>query len=126
MTTAPVHDLGAASPKRRRAAALRFLTEIGAWAAIGTAAAHVHLALGIAAVVAIAIPAVFATPGDKPTAAVPVPGPATILILAATMAAGVAAAWAAWPWWAAALLSALALASLWAELPRWRWLLTVR
>jgi len=124
VTTTPVHDLGAASPKRRPAAALRFLTEIAAWAALGTAAAQVHLALGIGAVlVAIALPAVFATPGDKPSAAVPVPGWATVLILAATMAAGVVCAWIAWPAWAAIALSALTAASLAAELPRWRWLL---
>ncbi|WP_335989388.1 DUF2568 domain-containing protein [Glycomyces sp. MUSA5-2] len=124
MTQTPVHDLGAASPKRRTAAALRFLTEIAAWAALGTAAAQVNLALGIAAVVvAIAIPTVFATPGDKPSAIIPVPGPVTVLILAATMAAGVVCAWIAWPAWAAIALSALTAASLAAELPRWWWLL---
>ena len=37
----PVHELGAASPTRRRAALLRFATEIGAWAAIGTAFAQI-------------------------------------------------------------------------------------
>lgn len=119
----PVHDLGAASPKRRRAAVLRFLTEVGCWAAIGAALAQVSLGLAIAVVLAsVAVPAVFATPGDKPAVAVPVPGPVTIAILAATMAAGVACAWTAWPLWAAIPLSALASASLWAELPRWRWL----
>lgn len=128
MKNAPlVHDLGAASPKRRRAAVLRFLTEVGCWAAIGMALAQVSLALAIVVVLAsVAVPTVFATPGDKPAAMVAVPGPVTILILAATMAAGVACAWTAWPLWAAIPLSALALASLWAELPRWRWLVGVR
>jgi hypothetical protein len=50
----------------------------------------------------------------------------TIAILAATMAGGVVAAWIAWPWWAAAPLSALTIASLIAEVPRWRWLLTAK
>jgi hypothetical protein len=123
----PVHDLGAASPKRRRAAVLRFLTEIGCWAAIGMAIAQVSLALAIAVVlVSVAVPTVFATPGDKPAAIVAVPGRVTVLILAATMAAGVVCAWIAWPVWAAVPLSALALASLWDELPRWRWLMGVR
>ena len=123
----PVHELGAASPTRRRAALLRFATEIGAWAAIGTAFAQISLPLAIAVVLAaIAVPTVYATPGDKPQALIPVPGWATIAILAATMAGGVAAAWIAWPWWGATALSALTIASLVAELPRWRWLVTVR
>jgi hypothetical protein len=121
----PVHELGAASPTRRKAAILRFLTEVGAWAAIGMAFAQVSLVLAIAVVLAsVAIPAVFATPGDKPHVNIAVPGGVTLLILAATMAGGVVAAWIAWPWWGAAALSALTLASLVAELPRWRWLVT--
>ncbi|MFG3338462.1 hypothetical protein [Glycomyces sp. NPDC048151] len=121
----PVHKLGAASPTRRRAALLRFATELGAWAAIGTAFAQLSLPLAIAVVLAaIAVPTVYATPGDKPHALIPVPGWATVAILAVTMVGGVAAAWIAWPWWAATALSALTAASLVAELPRWRWLLT--
>jgi hypothetical protein len=121
----PVHELGAASPTRRRAALLRFATEIGAWAAIGMAFAQISIPLAIAVVLAsVALPTVYATPGDKPQAMVPVPGWVTIAILAATMAGGVVAAWIAWPWWGATALSALSIASLIAELPRWRWLLT--
>lgn len=106
---------------------LRFLTEVGAWAAIGMAIAQVSLPLAIAVVLAsVAVPTVYATPGDKPQAFIPVPGWVTIAILTLTMAGGVAAAWIAWPWWAAIALSALAIASAVAELPRWRWLLTVR
>jgi hypothetical protein len=123
----PVHEVGAASPTRRRAAVLRFLTEIGAWAAIGTAVAQVSLPLAIAVVLAaVAVPAVYATPGDKPHALIPVPGWVTIAILTLTMAGGVAAAWIAWPWWGAGALSALTIASAVAELPRWRWLLAAR
>jgi hypothetical protein len=123
----PVHELGAASPTRRRAALLRFATEVGAWAAVGMAFAQVSLPLAIAVVLAsVAVPAVYATPGDKHQALIPVPGWVTLAILAATMAGGVAAAWIAWPWWGAIALSALTIASLIAELPRWRWLLTVR
>jgi len=126
-TIIPVHDLGAASPRRRRAAILRFLTEIGAWTAIGWAVAQVSLLLAIAVVIAaIALPTVYATPGDKPHVNIAVPGWVTIAILAATMAAGVWSAWVAWPVWGAIALSALATASAVAELPRWRWLLTVR
>lgn len=122
-----VHELGAASPTRRKAAVLRFLTELGAWAAIGTAVADISLPLAIAAVLAaIAIPTVYSTPGDRPHVTIAVPGWVTIAILAATMAGGLAAAWIDWPWWAAAALSVLAAASTIAELPRWRWLLRVR
>ncbi|WP_205324421.1 hypothetical protein [Glycomyces sp. YM15] len=123
----PVHDMGAASPTRRRAALLRFATEIGAWAAIGMAFAQISLPLAISVVLAsVAVPAVYATPGDKPQALIPVPGWVTIAILAATMAGGVTAAWIAWPWWGAAALSALTIASTLAELPRWRRLLAMR
>jgi hypothetical protein len=123
----PVHELGAASPTRRKAALLRFATEVGAWAAIGMAFAQISLPLAIAVVLAsVAVPTVYATPGDKPQALIPVRGWVTLAILAATMAGGVAAAWIAWPWWGAAALSALTIASLVAELPRWRWLVTVR
>jgi len=119
--------MGAASPTRRRAALLRFATEVGAWAAIGMAFAQISLPLAISVVLAsVAVPAVYATPGDKPQTLIPVPGWVTIAILAATMAGGVSAAWIIWPWWGAAALSALTIASLVAELPRWRWLLTVR
>lgn len=123
----PVHELGAASPTRRRAAVLRFLTEIGAWAAIGTAIAQVSLPLAIAVVLAsVAVPTVYATPGDKPNALIPVPGWVTIAILALTMAGGVIAAWISWPWWGAIALSAFAAASAVVESPRWRWLLTAK
>jgi hypothetical protein len=125
--TPAVHELGAASPARRKAALLRFLTEVGAWAAIGMAIGQVSLPLAIAVVLAsVAVPAVYATPGDKPQVMVPVPGWVTLAILAATMGGGVVAAWIAWPWWGAAALSALTIASLVAELPRWRWLLARR
>ncbi|MEU5154562.1 hypothetical protein [Glycomyces sp. NPDC021274] len=123
----PVHDLGAASPTRRRAALLRFATEVGDWAAIGIALAQISMPLAIAVVLAsVAIPTVYATPGDKPQPLIPVPGWVTLAILAATMAGGVVAAWIAWPWWGALALSALTAASLVAELPRWRWLLTAK
>ncbi|MDA1362369.1 hypothetical protein O1R50_22280 [Glycomyces luteolus] len=123
----PVHEMGAASPTRRRAALLRFATEAGAWAAIGMAFAQISLPLAISVVLAsVAVPTVYATPGDKPQALIPVPGWVTIAILAATMVGGIVAAWIAWPLWGAAALSALTIASLVAELPRWRWLLTVR
>ncbi|HEX2145284.1 MAG TPA: hypothetical protein VHG10_12330 [Glycomyces sp.] len=123
----PVHELGAASPTRRKAALLRFPTEIGAWAAIGTAIAQTSLPLAIAVVLAsVAIPAVYATPGDKPHVNIPVPGWVTLAILTATMAGGLAAAWIAWPWWGSLGLSALTIASVVAELPRWRWLLTAK
>lgn len=121
----PVHALGAASPSRRTAAVLRFLTELAAWAAIAAALARTSVILAIAAVlVLIALPAVFATPGDKPHVPVAVPGAVTLLILAGTMAGGLVAAWYAWPVPVAIGLTALTAASALAELPRWRWLLT--
>lgn len=106
---------------------LRFLTEIGAWAAIGMAIAQVSLPLAIAVVLAsVAVPMVYTTPGDKPNAMIPVPGWVTIVILTLTMAGGVVAAWISWPWWGAIALSALTIATAVAELPRWRWLLTAK
>lgn len=54
---------------------------------------------------------------------VPVPGTVTIALVLLQLAAAVAASWAAWPLWAAVVVTALATACLVTERPRWRRLL---
>lgn len=120
-----VHRLGAASPTRRPAAALRFITEIAAWVAVPWALWETSILLAVAAVVVlIALPTVFGTPGDKPRVSVAVPGWVTIAILALTLVAGVVAAWIAWAPWVAAVTTVLVVVTVGSEIPRWRWLLS--
>ena len=72
----------------------------------------------------IALPTVFATPGDKAQVLVPVPGYVTVALVVMHMVAATAASWFAWPRPVTAVVAALVVASVVAELPRWRWLLT--
>lgn len=44
----------------------------------------------------------------------------TILILLVQLGAATVGAWVAWPWWAAVLVTALCLAVVVTEQPRWR------
>lgn len=102
---------------------LRFLAELIAW--VGTPWAlwshSVPLAIG-AVVLLIGLPAVFSTPGDRPGGDGPiaVPGTVTILLLLAQLVAATTAAWALWPPWTAAAVTALCLLVLVTEQPRWR------
>ncbi|WP_220447993.1 hypothetical protein [Nonomuraea diastatica] len=80
----------------------------------------------VSAVVLIALPTLFSTPGDKRTVIVAVPGHVTIALVVLHVVAAVAAAWAAWHAAAAALVSVLAVVTVALELPRWRWLLSRR
>jgi len=107
--------------------ALRFLTELIAWAGVPWALWPHSILLAIGAVVLlIGLPAVFGTPGDRPGGGplVPVPGIVTILLVLVQLAAATAAAWALWPWWAAAAVTVLCLIVTGTEQPRWRWLIS--
>ena len=116
----------ATSPNRPGvASALRFATEIVAWVATPWALAGYSVPLAVASVVVlIALPTVFATPGDKARVVVPVPGYVTVALVVVHMVAAIAASWFAWPRAVTALVAVLVAASVVAELPRWRWLLT--
>ncbi len=116
----------ATSPNRPGvASALRFATEVVAWVATPWALAGHSVLLAVASVVVlIALPTVFATPGDKAQVLVPVPGYVTVALVVVHMVAAVMASWFAWPRTVTAVVAVLVVASVVAELPRWRWLLT--
>jgi hypothetical protein len=75
-----------------------------------------------AAVVLVALPAVFSTPGDKHQVIVATPGPARFAIELVLIAVAVAGAWMAWPPWLAVTTSMAALATLVAGRQRAKWL----
>lgn len=103
---------------------LRFGTELVAWVAAPWALADYSVVLAVAAVVVlVGLPTVFSTPGDKKHALVPVPGAVTIGLVVLQLVAAVLGSWLAWQPWLAVLVTALALVTVLAELPRWRWLL---
>ncbi|MEV7414565.1 hypothetical protein [Streptomyces sp. NPDC089919] len=105
---------------------LRFATELVAWVATPWALAGVSWALAaLSVVLLVGLPTVFATPGDKNSVMVPVPGPVTVLLVVLQLAAAALAAWYAWPLWAAVAVWLLAGATVVTELPRWRWLFTL-
>ncbi|MHC3472029.1 hypothetical protein ACYF6T_25515 [Streptomyces sp. 7R007] len=111
-------------PDDRRTSALRFATELVAWIATPWALWSYSWPLAVLAVVLlIGLPTVFATPGDKASVVVAVPGWATVLLVLLQIGAAVVSAWWLMPVWAAVLVSLLAAATLAAEGPRWRWLL---
>ncbi|RJL20847.1 hypothetical protein [Bailinhaonella thermotolerans] len=115
---------GGEIPDSRVASVLRFLTEITAWVAAPWALAPYSPWLAaLSVVVLIALPTIFATPGDKAHVIVPVPGPVTIALVILHQAVAAAASWAAWPPVAATAATAVALATTCTELPRWRALL---
>jgi len=82
-----------------RAAGLRVATELIAWVAAPWALWGHSIPLALASpVVLIGLPAVFATPGDKPNAPlVAVPGAVTVGFVLLEVGAAVAAGWAVWP-----------------------------
>ncbi|GAA2314900.1 hypothetical protein GCM10010149_78130 [Nonomuraea roseoviolacea subsp. roseoviolacea] len=105
--------------------ALRFATELVAWVATPWALAPHSVPLAILSVIVlIGLPTLFSTPGDKRNVIVPVPGFVTILLVLLQLVAAVAASWAAWPIAVAVVVSALAVATVVFEVPRWRWLLS--
>ncbi len=114
----PGHDL--------LSAGLRFLTELVAWVVVPLALWPHSALLAIGAVVLlIGLPAVFSTPGDRPSgvAPIPVPGFVTILLVLIQLAAAAAAAWALGPRWFALGVTVLCLMVTVTEQPRWRWLM---
>ena len=120
----PVGQTTASAPDGRLASALRFATELVAWVGAPWAlwSHSAWLAVG-SVVVLIGLPTVFQTPGDKPRVVVPVPGFVTVLMVLLQLVAAVVAAWFAWPTAVAVIVSALAVACVVTEQPRWRWLL---
>ncbi|MFI8081939.1 hypothetical protein ACIF6L_14240 [Kitasatospora sp. NPDC086009] len=112
-------------PDDRVASALRFSTELVAWVATPWALADYSWLLATLSVLAlIGLPTLFSTPGDKANVVVAVPGWATILLVLLQLAAAVVSSWLAWPAWVAALVTALAAATLFTERRRWRWLVS--
>jgi hypothetical protein len=119
----------AANPSRNDYArgALRFLTELIAWAGAAWALWPHSIPLAIGAVmVLIGLPALFGTPGDRPGGGplVPVPGVVTILLVLMQLATATAASWVLRPGWVAAAVTALCLLVTGTEQPRWRWLIS--
>ncbi|GAA4633204.1 hypothetical protein GCM10023196_069870 [Actinoallomurus vinaceus] len=113
---------GEASRKRPDvASALRFATEIVAWVATPWAlAGHSVLLAVVADVILIGLPTILATPGDKATVIIPVPGYVTVAMVVLQLAAAAISSFAVWPLPVAVGVWALALATLVTELPRWR------
>ena len=101
--------------------ALRFAAELVAWVATPWALApHSPVLAGVALLLLIGLPAVFATPGDKTQVPVAVPGWVTVALVVLQLFAAVAASWAAWPVPVALVVWALVIATVHAEIPRWR------
>jgi hypothetical protein len=108
---------------------VRFAAELVAWVATPWALWPHSIVLAIVAVaVLIGLPAVFSTPGDRPggDTAVAVPGIVTILLVVLHLVAATTAAWVIWPWPVALGVTALCLAAVVTEQPRWRALLGYR
>ena len=102
---------------------LRFLTELVAWVAVPWALWPHSPVLAIAAVLVLVVPpAVFGTQGDRPGGDPPVatPGAVTIASVLAHLVGAVAAAWVLWPTAVAIVVTALCVAVVVSEQPRWR------
>lgn len=111
----------AADVRLDRSSVLRFAAEVVAWVATPWAlASHSPVLAGVVLLLLIGLPAVFATPGDKVQVLVAVPGYVTVGFVVLQLFAAVTAAWAAWPLPVALLVWVLVLATVHAELPRWR------
>jgi hypothetical protein len=124
VTDAAAQQAPAERPDDRAASVLRFATELAAWVATPWALAGRSWPLAVVSVVIlIGLPTLFATPGDKATVIVAVPGWATIGLVVAQLAAAVVSSWLAWPAWAAVAVSLLAAGTLVTERARWRWLI---
>ena len=114
-----------ARPDDRVASAFRFATELVAWVSVPWALMPYSVPLGVLSVfVLVALPTVFATPGDKRQVLVAVPGFVTIALVLLHLVAAVAGSWVAWHPVAAGVTTVLAVVTLVLELPRWRWLLS--
>jgi hypothetical protein len=106
-------------------AGLRFAMELIAWIA-GPWAVGQWLgpwAAALALLILVAAPAIFSTPGDKHQVIVPVPGVVRFTLEVDLATAGVVAAWFAWPRWAAAVATVVAVGAQVTGWRRSRWLL---
>lgn len=104
---------------------LRFLVELLAWVA-GPWAAGKWLggwAILPAAVILVAIPAVFSTPGDKHHVLVPTPGPIRLMLEIDLGVLAAISAWYVWPTSAAVLTTLIVIATPIAGWRRARWLM---
>ncbi len=122
----PESDLVGPSPHDTVASSsLRFLLELVAWVAgpwaVADLTGQVWTAIP-AALVLLALPSVFSTPGDKNQVIVATPGPVRIAIEFVMIAVAVIGAWIVWPAWLATSVSIAAVVGLVAGLPRLRWL----
>ena len=75
-----------------------------------------------ALIVLVGLPSVFNTPGDKNATGVAIPGPLRIGLEMFLIAVAVGASWIVWPIWLAILVTVLAVATIVAGRPRYRWL----
>jgi len=106
--------------------ASRFGIELVAWIAGPWAAADLFGSNWVAvpaALILLALPAIFNTPGDKHTTGIATPGPVRIAIEMLLLIVAVISAWLVWPTWAAGLVTMLGVALIVTGLPRYRWLL---
>ena len=102
----------------------RFGVEVIAWVAGPWAAAQINVWLAIpVAIVLIAIPAIFSTPGDKKQVVVATSGPKRVRIEFSLQAVALAGAWVAWPAWLAVPCTVVVAVALFSGVPRTRWLL---
>ena len=102
---------------------LRFLAELVAWVAVPWALWPLSIPLAIGALLLLIVPpTIFSTPGDRPGGDAPVaaPGIVTVVSVLSHLAGATIAAWAIWPSWLAAIVTALSLAVVFTEQPRWR------
>ncbi|WP_392671952.1 hypothetical protein [Streptomyces sp. LN785] len=114
-----------ARPDDRIPSVLRFSAELVAWVATPwVLAGHSWLLAAASLVVLIGLPAVLSTPGDKNSVVIAVPGWVTVLMVLAELGAAVVSMWLLRPGWAAVAVTLLATASVIAETPRRRWLLS--
>lgn len=105
---------------------LRFVVELLAWIAGPWAVAEIAgsgWAAMPAAVILLALPAIFSTPGDKEQVVVAIDGPIRLVIELALSTVAVAGAWIAWPQWLAVPTTLVVAAALITGRRRARWLL---
>jgi hypothetical protein len=123
VTETAVGENAPGRPDDRAPSVLRFATELVAWVATPWAlSGHSWLLAVLSVVLLIGLPTVFATPGDKSSVIVPVPGRVTVLLVLLQLVAAVVFSWLAWPGWVAGPVTVLAAATCFTERRRWVWL----